>query len=391
MKFLRKNINIFYLVNFLEACIFTTSIWAFFFTSYLNFSFSTALSITILSGIISFIFEIPSGAWADKYWRKKLYLLWLFLMIFSFSIWIFANSIYLFIISAILNWIWFAITSGNLEAIIHDNLEIENKEKDFKDIQANAYIWIFSWRSFSSILAWYLFVINPLFPVYGTIIAYFITIILIFFINDKWQQFNNKISSKNHIKDSIIFIYNNSFLFHFIIILALISSFGNIYWYTYQPYFNEIWFNIENIWILFAITWIFSAIWAYIIKKIQNIFSEIQIIYLMLSLLLLSAIFILSFNLVWAILWVICISIMFWFVMSFANNVLMKKSPKTKKSTILSIFSFTITIWYSFFAISSWYIVDYFSLKILYLWNLILIILLIIFSFYKFRKIQWKF
>jgi len=160
---LKKNIYLFYIIKFLSACIFTTAIWTFFFTSYLNFSFSTALNLILLSGLVSSTFEIPSWAWADKFWRKKMYFLWTLLIIFWFSIWIFAENIYWYVLSAILQWIGFSIGSWNLEALIHDNLEIENKEKDFKNIQANAYSYIFLWRAFSSLLAWFLFVINPLF------------------------------------------------------------------------------------------------------------------------------------------------------------------------------------------------------------------------------------
>ena len=378
---MQKTIKIFYTISFLEACIFTTSVWAFFFTSYLNFSFHTALILTVLSGIVSFLFEIPSWAWADKFGRKKLYLLGLFLIILSFSIWVFAKEIYLFVISAILNWIWFAITSGNLEAIIHDSLEEEKQEDKYKDIQANAYIWIFLGRAFSSVLAWYLFVLSPFFPIYATILSYVLALILIFFVEDKWQKLSEEKSTKIHVQKSVNFIFSNKFIFNFIIILALISSVWNIYWFTYQPYFKQIWISIENIGFLFAITWIFSAIWANLIKKLQDKYTEKQIIFLMIFIIFISWVLFYSFSIIWAILWLILISIMFGFIMSFWNNVLIKKSPKTQKSTILSIFSFAITIWYASFSIASGYIVDYFWLKFLYFWNIILILFLIIFSF----------
>lgn len=386
MKTLKINTYLFYIISFLTACIFTTAIWTFFFTSYLTFSFSTALFIILLSWIVSFIFEIPSWAWADKFGRKKMYFLWTFLIILSFSFWIFSDNIYLFIISAILEWVWFAITSWNLEALIHDYLEEKWKWDDFKDIQANAYISIFIWRAFSSLVAWYLFVINPIFPVYWTIIAYILIFVLLFFLNDKWQKLEQVETTKNHMKKWFKFILKNKFLFYFIIIMSLISSIWNIYWFTYQPYFKEIWISIENIWILFATTGIFSAIWAQIIKKLQDNFSEIQIIYISILLLLFSSIFFQFFNFYLAIFWLIIISIVFGFVMSFSNNVLIKKSPKKYKSTILSIFSLFITIWYASFSMISGFILDYTSLNFLYWLNIFLIFILLIFSLLKLKK-----
>jgi len=386
MKILKRNIKIFYIISFLEACIFTTSIWVFFFTSYLTFSFHTALIITILSGIIAFIFEVPSWAWADKFWRKKMYFLWISLIILSFCFWLFSKELYLFIFSAILNWLWFAITSWNFEALIHDSLEEKWKWDNFKDIWANAYIAIFSWRTFSSLLAWYLFVINPLLPIYFTILAYILVFLILFFIVDWWQKKSHSLDIKTHIKEWLQFLFKNKFLFYIIIIISLISSIWNIYWFTYQPYFKQIWFSIENIWILFAMIGVFSALWAHFIKKMQDVFTEKKIIFIMILLLFISWICIQFFNIYLAILWVVIISIVFGFVMSFWNNVLIKKSPKTHKSTILSIFSFTITIWYVSFSIISWFIVDHLWIFELYIWNIILILLLFIFSIIKLRS-----
>ncbi len=386
MKTLKRNTYLFYAIEFLSACIFTTAIWAFFFTSYLAFSFSTALVLTVLSGFISFLFEVPSWAWADKFWRKKIYFLWLIFIISWFSIWIFAESIYLFVISAIFQWIWFAITSWNLEALIHDYLELQWKESNYKDIQANAFIYIFIWRALSSLVAWYLFIINPLFPVYGTIVAYSIIFFLLFFIVDKWQKLENNHSTKTHIFTWIKFIFKNNFLFYFVTIVALISATWNIYWFTYQPYLKYIWISIEHIWILFALTWIFSALWAYIIKKLQDNFDEVEIVNISLFLAILAAVWMQFFNIYWALFWIIINSILAGFIMSFWNNVLIKKSPKTYKSTILSIFSLFITIWYVSFSIIAWYILTYTWFEKLYFWVLMLIIWVFIFSILRLKK-----
>jgi predicted MFS family arabinose efflux permease len=386
MNNLQKNIKLFYLINFLQACIFTTAIWSFFLTWFLTFSFSTALAIILVSSVVSFIFEIPSWAWADKFWRKKLFWLGIIFIILGFSFWIIFNSFYFFIFSQILIWIWYAITSGNLEALIHDNLEFNNLEKKFKDIQANAYIFLFMWRALSALVSWYLFVLNPYLPIYLTIIAYILILLFLFFINDKWQKLSKEINTTIHIKSSLKFILKERFIFYFIIILALFTATWNIYWFTYQPYFERIWISIENIWILFAITWIISAFWSFFIKKIQDYFTEKQIIFIMNILLIISSILFLQFSIFSAIIWLLIISIFFWFIMSFWNNVLIKKSPKTHKSTILSIFSFLITIWYSSFAFISGYIVDLYWLKILYFWNLLIILLWFIWSIFIFDK-----
>ena len=386
MKILKRNIKLFYIISFLKACIFTTSIWAFFFTSYLTFSFHIALIITVLSGIVAFIFEVPSWAWADRFWRKKMYFLGISLIIISFCFWLFSKDLYLFIFSAILNWLWFAITSWNFEALIHDSLEEKWKKEDFKNIWANAYISIFSWRAFSSLLAWYLFTINPLLPIYFTILAYVLIFVILFFIVDWWQKKSCSLDTKTHIKEWLQFLFKNKFLFYIIVIISLISSIWNIYWFTYQPYFKQIGFSVENIWILFAITGVFSALGAHLIKKMQDVFTEKKIIFIMILFLLISWICIQFFNIYLSIVWLVILSIVSGFDMSLWNNILIQKSPKTHKSTILSIFSFAITIWYVSFSIISGFIVDYLWLYELYLWTILLSVLLFIFTIIKFKK-----
>lgn len=386
MKILKRNIYLFYAIEFLSACIFTTAIWAFFFTSYLTFSFSTALVLTVLSGFISFIFEVPSWAWADRFWRKKMYFLWLVLIISWFSIWTFAESISLFVISAIFQWVWFAVTSGNLEALIHDYLELKWKETYFKNIQANAFIYIFIWRAFSSLVAWYLFIANPLFPVYGTIIAYILIFFLLFFLVNNWQKKSEYHDTKAHIITWFKLVFKDNFLFYFVTIITLISATWNVYWFTYQPYFKYIWISIENIGVLFALTWIFSALWAHIIKKLQDNFDEIEIVYISLFLAVSGAVWMQFFNIYWSLFGLIIDSILAGFIMSFWNNVLIKKSPKIHKSTILSIFSLCITIWYVSFSVIAWYILDYVWLEILYFWTMIFTVLLFIFSIIKLKR-----
>ncbi len=377
-KILNKNIKLFYIINFLEACIFTTPIWVFFFTSYLRFSFWWALFLMVLSWIVSFILEIPSWAWADRFGRKKMFLLWILFMILSFIFYIFSEQFYLYIISSILMWIWYAVTSWNFEALIHDNLEENWEEKRFKDISSNQYIAIFLWRAFSSSIAWFLFIIHPVYPVIATISAYLLILIWLQLIHEPKQYKSIAKNNKIHIKEAIKYLIKHKILLIFIFILSIQTGLSNIYWFTYQPYLKQLWYSIEIIWIIFAITWIFSALWSHIIKKIQWNISESNIINIMLILLLVNWLLILSFNPLIGLLSIILISITFGFTMPLWNNYLIKNSPKTHKSTILSIYSFWITIWYISFAIPTWYLVDYIWLYKVYLWVIWLILITLI-------------
>ena len=123
LKKMNKNIKIYYITEFLGALVFSTPIWTFFFTLHLGFSMGWAVFITTLGGFMNFLFEIPTGSWADRFGRKKLYITGLFIGIIGMSFYLWADSVYLFILSATIIGFGSALMTGNIEAMIHDKLE----------------------------------------------------------------------------------------------------------------------------------------------------------------------------------------------------------------------------------------------------------------------------
>lgn len=383
---MKKNILNYYAISFFTTFNFTTAIWTFFFTSYLNFSLSQAIFLVTLPWIISTLLEIPSWAWADRFWRKKLYILWTLMYVIELIIWIFSHNFYLFILSAVICWIWIAIQSGNIEAIIHDKLEEEWKENDFKSIWSNAYFYIFFWRAISASISWILYVFHPLIPILLTLISTLIILFLAINIEKPKQILSFHETNLSHFKETFWFLNKNTILIVFITIISLLSWIWNIYYFTQQEYFKNIEFSIEFIWIIFTIWAIISWIWSLIYSKISNILNEKQILNSIIFLVFFASIL---FVVWWKFLWFLAIilnSLMFWFIMPFWNNFLIQKSPKSQKSTILSIFNFSITIWYTSLNLILILALNFIDLITFYKICIFLIILLIIWNFLTFNK-----
>ena len=364
---LKQNIILFYIINFLQACVFLIPIWYFFFVNYLNFWIWDAILITTLPWLISMFFEIHSWWWADRFWRKSIYIIWILSWLFWFSFYLWADKIYLFLISAFFLWIYFALTSWNLEALIHDSLEEEWNLKEYSKIQSNQYILLFIWRWISSLLAWYLFFYNEYYPIIATIAVYIIATILVFFIHSPKQELSEESSDLKHIKKAFIFLKENKkMIFLIISVWFIISWIWNIYRFTYQPYLEEIWINIKEIWIIYFLISAFSAFWSYIIKNIIDKISTFKIItFLYIVLIIVSFMFSYFKNIFW-IVPILILSVIFWFLMILWNTYLIKHSPKTHKSTILSIFSLSVSIWYFSMSAISWYIAQIYSLEKVY-------------------------
>lgn len=384
-----KNQKLFYVISFLSTLVFTTSTWTFFLMSIRNFSFWQSLFLITCTWIASLLFEIPSWIWADRFGRKKLFILWIILNIIDLLIWIFTWNFIFFVISWFINWIWNAMISWNLEALIHDELEEKKKENKFNEIISNSYSLLFFWRVVAVLSSWFLYVINPFFPLYFTLFPLILIFILWFFINEPNQILSSHKDNLNHFKETFNLLLKNKIILYFIIILSLISGIWNIYFFTEQLYLKDIWFKIENIWIIFALWAFVSSIWAYLYKKFIAKLHEKIIVNMMLVLLLVSSILFIFFDKVFAITWIIITSLIFWMIMSFGNNYLISKVPKYQKSTILSVFSFWITLWYTLFNLIISFIVDKIWLWKVYFLSIIFIIILILFNLFTFNR-QWK-
>lgn len=384
---MKKTIYTFYWIRLFETFVFTTAIWSFFFTDYLHFTLWQAIFLITFSWIISAFFEVPSWAWADRFWRKKLFLIWTALVIIELIFWIFTKNFFSFILAEITAWIWSAIMSGNLEALVHDKLEEEWKENEFKNITANSYSIIFVSRALASSVSGFLFILNPVLPVLLTLVSYIIIFLLTLNLDEPKQILSEHKDNFSHLKETLNFLKKQRIILFFMIILWILCWLWNIYYFTQQPFLKSVWFNIETIWVLFTIWALSSALWSYIFKKISNKLDEKQILNIMLVMVLISWIlYILPWKTL-VIIWMIILSIEAWFLMTFWNNFIIWKAPKNQKSTILSVFSLMITFWYSFFNIILSLVIDKTWIFNIYLVNIFLIILLIIFNLFTFNRV----
>lgn len=364
---LKKNILLFYIVVFLESCVFTVPIWYFFFVNFLKFWIWNAILLKTISWFISLLFEVHSWWWADRFGRKKIYILWLIFWIIWYSFYLWTWNLILFFISSWFIWIWYAFTSWSLEALIHDNLEEVWKIEMYNNVQSNQYIMIYIWRAISSLIAWYLFYYNEYLPFIATIICYLIAVIFVLLIKSPKQELSTETSNFKHIMKALIYIKNNSNMLFIIIFLWFFYSWiWNIYWFTYQPYLEQIWIKIKDIWIIYFLISFFSAFWSYLIKNLNSKFSTFKILNIMYIFFIFVTFMFAYINNIFWVLPILFVSILFWFITILWNTYLIKLSPKTHKSTILSIFAFSRTIWYFVFWTTSWYLIQLTSLNFVY-------------------------
>ena len=364
---IKKLSILFYVTWFLSAISFSMPIWMIFMTGYQHFSISTAVNLALLIAFVMAIFEIWSGSWSDRFGRKFIFMSGLFLEIIATTIYIFGHGLSVFILSAVLLWLGYAMTSGNIEAIIHDNLEEMWKGEQFAQMQSNSYSFFFVWRGLAAILGWYLYSISPTLPYTANVIVLLLFLFIFFYLPKDHQKIAHSQNDLEHIMVGMRDIFSKKTLLYWLGLIILVSSFGNIYWYTYQEYFSQLWIPVVLFGWLYAILSFVSAFSAWLLGKYFQ-YERLQYFIGILMVCLIIA----AWFLVFSHTYVSLIGIVFvWFasgwIVSLGNTIILQNTLSTHKSFVLSAFSFFLTIGYTVCSAIAWFFISIYWLHAVYM------------------------
>lgn len=313
----------------------------------------------VLLGVI--ILEIPSGALADLIGRKKTILLGSILhtasiIKFSFvvspvDVWI-ANIIWM---------IGYSLHSGADSAFLFDSLKEIGEENDYTRLSGRFLSERLILVAFCSLIAGFLFKINPRLPLLLSIPGVLISCISVFYFTEpiKCEKFNSK-RQLEIIKSGLSFVVNNKEVRWIIGFVLLIGVSSKIWFFTYNPYFELVNLKPEYYGIMFfllnIIAWFFSRNAHKFIEK----WSEYNCI---VSLILLIGFPILIMGLIVSKLSLVAIllqNVVRGISSPFSSNFLNQRIESSNRATIISIqsalgglmqfcalglFGFILTVW----------------------------------------------
>lgn len=95
-------------------------------------------TILLVSSITGFLFEIPSGYFADKFGHKETLVIARFLMILSSFFLLIANNVYVLMLGGIFMSLSMAFHSGTGSAFMHETLRALGREKDYSKVMGKA-------------------------------------------------------------------------------------------------------------------------------------------------------------------------------------------------------------------------------------------------------------
>lgn len=340
----------------------------------LGLSFYQISLLSIVTGISIFLFEIPTGYFADKISRKFSVLLGLFISgIFLILMGIFSNFYLLFLFWFIIGFA-FTLTSGADSAWVVDNLKNKKQNKLISEYYLKEHSISSLGIIISPLIAILIikyFSLNYLWFVYGT--GYILAFIILLFVPEYYVPKNNfknndKYFSKNEFKKIVYIITSNKkllLLFLFPIFLVVTLS-GNLGW---QPFFISLGLNSIYLGFIYALLGVINVIIPFVIShkiKDENHFNFILILLIFYISLFIGVIFLGENSYIFAI-------IIFLLIISINNIIGLLIGIKLQhiisskmRATINSIKSMVLVFISSIFILISGKLLDIFDFRIIF-------------------------
>ena len=276
MNRLSVNIKNDYIYKFFSAFDITSAIWVL----YLGFKGMTLAQIGLLEGIFhitGFISEIPTGALADLFGRKKIIIIGRITSLISAIIMLFSNSFMGFAIGFILSAWGYNLNSGSEEALIYDTLKKLDREEEFLKVNGKINLIIEVSQGLAVFIGGILSQIDFSISYITAVAIGLISLVLStrFIEVDVIRKENQSINIINHLKQSIDMVKNNKRLLNILIFFPLIYTFSAIVYFYGQQLFNDMEYSRISISIIFLFNGIFSSLGAILSSKIYKKYKSL--------------------------------------------------------------------------------------------------------------------
>lgn len=276
MNKISKNIKNDYLYRFLSSFDITSAIWVL----YLGYKGMNLAEIGLIEGIFhvtGFLSEIPTGALADLFGRRKIMIIGRLTSLISAIIMLFSNSFLGFAIGFILSAWGYNLNSGSEEALVYDSLKVLKREEEYLKINGKINLIIEVSQGLAVFIGGLLSEINfSISYITAIIIGIFSLIVSFNFTEvDIRESHEERITVINHFKTSINIVKENKMLLNILIFFPTIYTFSAIIYFYGQKFLSDGGYSRVNISIIFLVNGILSSIGAILSSKVYEKFKSI--------------------------------------------------------------------------------------------------------------------
>lgn len=377
-----KNVRVFKLYSITNIIILGPIITLFYLAKGLNFT-----EIMLLNSVAAFavmLFEVPTGAVADRFSRKWSLAIGALLWAISLLIFIFSSKFYEFAIAEVIFSLGLTFKSGADHALLYDTLKNVGREKEYQKILGDANSYSFYSQAIGSVVAGFIFAININLPLIVSILLMIITIIICFNFDE--PVINRTIYEKKsyfmQIGESVKFVLGHKKVLGIFLFSIVFYYFYRVGFFFFQPYMKAV--NIP-VYLFGVIFFVFNIVAANASKNVELFIKKTKprSLFVLASLIFVSMI-LLGITKYW-------IGVIFILMQQVARGLnqpvqqkyLNKHLPSEKRATILSLKSLTCNLIIGIFGPFAGYLLDNYNVFIsLTILGIIMFILILLVNFY---------
>lgn len=305
------------------------------------FSVTNVALIFAIESLTMVLFEVPSGAVADLFGRRKSMIIGNIIALLSLTFLAIGGSMMMFVIYAVFTHIGRSFVSGSDSALIYDSLKEVGKTKFFEKTIGTYYATWAIGASFGSIVGGYLGTFSYKLPIVLTFIPLLIATIIIFYLKEPAYE---KSGHKNIAKQMWLTTKEAFTTRNFALILTaafIIFGFGENLFMLSPLFLKFKDITVEGIGYFFATITALVAIGEYYGYELGKKFGRKKVLIWIMSL---SAIFFIGATIVntfYAVIFLAIPALLFGFRHTIITGLLNEGVESAKRATMMSLWNFS--------------------------------------------------
>lgn len=339
-----RNIKIDYVYSFMRNFDISSAIWVL----YMVYKGLPLWQVGIVEGIFhlaSFLFEVPSGAIADLFGRKKTLIAGRICSALSAIVLLFSNSVIHFSIGFIISALSYNLNSGSEEALVYDSLKVAESEDKYLKVNSRLNIIMEVSQGTATFIGGILAEKSYVYCYAAVILISLISLIPCSMFKEPAirSEKNESISLISHFKLCYKILRENKKILNILLYYPLIFTFNTVVFFYGQQYFSVLGCNKIQISLIMLLSGAGGCLGALTCEKVVRALGD-NAKYAASMLMGISILFISGKSLP--------VSIIFFVVMSYANSLLYpiqstslnKLIPSAQRATIISIDSMIFSL-----------------------------------------------
>jgi MFS family permease len=263
---IEKNIRTYYFYSTFSELLILGPVLVLFLTAK-GLSFTEIMLLQSISAISVFIFEVPTGALADKVGRKYSVILGAFMWAVGLFLYIGGKTFIVFMLSEIVFSLGSAFRSGSDSALIYDSLKLLGREKEYQRVEGKARSFALYAQAVGSVLSSFLYEADIYFPLWISILFMAVTIIIALRFKEPHIEENQGKVELNYfqqIKESGSYIFHHDKLKAIVVFSMIFYVFYRTGFWYFQPYMESVSIPVKYFGLLF---FLFNITAAFISKR----------------------------------------------------------------------------------------------------------------------------